>query len=168
MKKTYFLNTLLAIAVAFILSGCSGKDGATGPAGPTGNANVSVYDVIEAPSSWVADGNGGWIAVLTATGFSPSAGACNVYMSSDNSSWTALPFVGYTLGSPDVNYVFNNAQIDIYYDAQAGTASISQPSNTYYFKVVVIPPAAMHQHPHTNWNNLDEVNAVIIQQKASR
>jgi hypothetical protein len=155
--KTIKLLSIIAV-VAVIFNSCT-KDGATGPAGANGtngNANVSVATYTIAPSSWGSDGNGGWYAALIPS-IDPTQGAVSIFYSPDDISWTGLPFVGYTVGAPDVNFAFSSTVIDIYYDAQTGVSSIAQPSNTVYIKVTLIPPAIMIKHPETNWNNTIEV-----------
>lgn len=161
MKTTKFLTVLIAIvAIALSLNSCSkgdaGPAGPQGPAGTNGNANVSVGLYTIAPSSWGSDGNGGWYCNLTPS-FNPTQGAINILGSTDDATWTGLPGVGYTVGAPDINFVLNSSIIQIFYDAQTGVPSIAQPAVTFYFKVILIPPAIMVKHPNTNWNNATEV-----------
>lgn len=159
--------------MALILYSCSkGDTGATGPAGANGingtngNANVTVSLYTVPTSSWGSDGNGGWYCNLTPT-FNPTQGAVNILGSADDVDWTGLPAVGYTVGAPDINFALNSSTIQIFYDAQTGVPSIAQPSVTFYFKVILIPPSIMVKYPNTNWKNslavaqLPEVQAVL-------
>ncbi|HXP52409.1 MAG TPA: hypothetical protein VN922_20820, partial [Bacteroidia bacterium] len=55
---------------------------------------------------------------------------------------------------------------------QTGSASLiylnsSAPASTINLKVVVIPPAAMIAHPNTNWNDYNQVKAIIDAQNTS-
>src|ERR1035437_8272191 len=119
MKKTLAAGI---VAGALLFAGCS-KDGATGPAGATGatgNANVQTYNLTQAPNQWTSDGYGGWKAVFTATGFNPTAGAVEVFLSSDNTNWYALPFT--LSANQELLYSFNSNSITINDASIGGTA----------------------------------------------
>jgi hypothetical protein len=153
----------IVVACGFIFSSCA-KDGATGPQGPAGTngaANISVNNVYAMPGNWIADGNGGWYNIVTTTSFGTgidlTKGSVSLFLSADNTTWTAMPFVGYMNGQGDVNYTFNSTTITIYYDAQTGVASIPQPTNNIYIKAVIIPPAMVK--PNVNPHNYNELKA---------
>ena len=168
MKTNKFLTAMMAICFAIAFSSCSKDDDSSyQPAGNylTNNGVVS-SSISVSPGNWSSDGNGGWLTTFVATGFSNiTQAAISIYWSTDNTNFSALPFVGDTMGAPDINYSLNSSTISVFYDAQTGVPNISQPATTIYFNVVVVPQAVMKQHPHTNWKDYAQVQAIIEAQK---
>ncbi|HEX7414639.1 MAG TPA: hypothetical protein VF411_11400 [Bacteroidia bacterium] len=169
MKKTLAAGI---VAGMLLFAGCS-KDGATGPAGATGpqgttgtngtngtngSANVSTYNLTQAPNQWTSDGYGGWKALFTATGFNPTVGAVEAFFSADNTNWYAMPFTFST--NETVAYSFNSAGLTVN-DIAIGTTAIPAWTTTCYFKFVVIPPAHRMANPNLNLKNWAEVSAAF-------
>lgn len=161
MKTLKQIGFVMLMGISTVMiNGCA-KDGAIGPAGvagKNGNANVSTSNLTVAPSDWQADGSGGWKTSFTASGFNPTVGANEVFLSDDNVNWIAMPL---TVSSDEtIFYSFNATSLTID-DAMIGTNPISQPTGTAYFKIVNIPPAAMIAHPDVNLKNYMEVKATF-------
>ena len=159
MKKTIIKVAAVCLVAGAVLTSCT-KEGPVGPAGTNGtngNANVHTYNETISASNWAADSYGGWYAGFTTTGFDPTKGAVSMFWSSDNTNWIALPYVGYIVGAPDINYSFNSTSVTIAYDAQTGVSSIAQPANSNFVKVVVIPPAMVK--PNVNVHSYAELKA---------
>ena len=155
--KQVGLMMLMGISTVMI-NGCAGKDGAPGAQGPSGNANVTTFNQTAAPGNWQADGYSGWLCTFNVTGFNPTLGANEVYFSTDNSNWFALPL---TVSSDEtIAYGFNSSSLTINC-TMIGTTPLNHPTNTWYFKIVNIPPAIKKLNQNTNWKNYSEVKTAL-------
>jgi hypothetical protein len=162
-SKTTAGKTAKTIAALFVtcslfFTSCT-KDGPAGPQGPAGtngNANVQTYTVAVSPNQWTADAQSGWVTSFT-TSFDPTKGAVSIFESADNNYWQALPFVASTASQVNVNYGFTSSTLQINFDPPVGVPSVAQPTITWYYKIVVIPPARVL--PHVNMHNWAELSA---------
>jgi hypothetical protein len=171
MATRSILVAMLAIATAF--TSCT-KDGATGPAGAAGAdgkngtngtngvANISSHIYTVASAAWAPDGTGLYTTIITDTAISNvTSDGVQVFCEIASGNFMALP-------APNVL----NWGDQVYWDTRSGLVEVlyaftSAPSGTTNFKIVVIPPAAIKQHPNTNWRNYSEVQAILATQKSS-
>ncbi|HTA83318.1 MAG TPA: hypothetical protein VK783_10305 [Bacteroidia bacterium] len=171
MATRSILVAMLAIATAF--TSCT-KDGATGPAGAAGAdgkngtngtngvANISSHIYTVASSAWAPDGSGLYTTIISDTAVSNvTSDGVQVFCEIAAGNFMALP-------APNVL----NWGDEVYWESRAGLVEVlyaftSAPSATTSFKIVVIPPGVMKQHPNTNWSNYSEVQAIIATQKNS-
>ena len=158
MKKRKQISCIMLTGIfTVMINGCA-KDGATGPSGKNGNANVSTFNLTASPSNWQTDGSSGWKTDFTAINFNPTLGANEVFLSTDNTNWFALPVT--LSANQEIAYSFNSNSLTVD-DAMIGTTPLNQPTGTMYFKIVNIPPAAMVAHPNINFKNYSEIKTTF-------
>jgi hypothetical protein len=163
------LKLLSAIgSIALILSGCAGKDGApgaTGPAGPAGVANISTTEYTVTPAQWTVVNAGVNYYTLLSVPAITNSNVDNIEVSfnfNNSSNWGLLPGSNYINVGDGFTVVYTNDEVEIDYFYS------SSPAVTCYFNVTVIPPAAMKQHPNTNWHDLAQVKAIEDAQNMSK
>jgi len=157
MKTIKFLSIMAAVAVIF--SSCSkGDTGATGPQGPAGtngSSNVSITSVTVSPGSWNVSNSSNWYYNTTVS--IPTTDVCNVYVSTNGSSFVPLPAVSVYYENDELSYNYQtgyNIQFAYYNPSEVAL------TGTLYYHIADIPPAALNAHPNTNWKNWSEVAAL--------
>ncbi|NNM95563.1 MAG: hypothetical protein HKL88_08925 [Bacteroidia bacterium] len=151
---------MAAFGIAVTLFACKGDTGPAGPAGTNGVANISSNIYTVSPGSWSNPSAGLYNYVASdASITNANTDGIEVFMSGNNTNWFGLPLTNVFANPDELFFMYINGQITFEYDGS------SAPATTQYFKVVVIPPAVMKQHPRTNWKNWSEVSAIIQAQK---
>ena len=165
MKTTKFLLTTALIAAIF--SSCSKGD--TGPAGPAGTngtngvANISSNIFSITPGSWSNPQTGEYLINISDGSITDaSTDGVEVFISTDGTTWLGLPTTNLLVNGDQMEFAYQNGQISLLY------LNSSTPSSTIDLKVVIIPPAVMISHPHTNWNNYSEVNVIMKSETTGR
>lgn len=172
---------LIYVAIMLSIAGCT-KDGETGPAGPKGdtgaqgqqgtqgqqgdpgndgNANVTIKDFT---SSWTSSGSY-WKDTIIDSRITQGildSGFVMVYKSLFGGGWTTLPLVTPNTNNFEVTtmsfvYFLNNILLS--YSSNAGTQPSNPGSST--FKVVVISGTLRTAYPYLDWNNYEQVRAVL-------
>lgn len=133
-------------------TGPKGDTGLAEPAGSSGIKSDQVYTFTTTTSSWNAIN---WRYNYLETTFSITAitnavlttGDVHVYVS-DNSgtSWTALP---YSFITNQYSYILKSGQLLI--DITMTNGNLPTAPGTQMYKVVVIPPAFVKDHPDINY-----------------
>ena len=134
-----------------MINGCA-KDGATGPAGKNGNANVNSSQFTVSPFQWQTSG-GSYVATYTAPAITNGNNDAVMLYLNSSSQWIALPYSSIVVSGDNLGFAYSTNNLTLIYQPASGTS----PSNTWTFKQVVIPPAAMVAHPNVNLNNYMEV-----------
>ncbi len=176
MKIAKLSMAFLAIAV-FVTSCSKGPAGPAGPTGPTG-----------AGGGVGATGPTG-VANISTTEFTVTTAQWNIYGVNEDTVWRPVPlltdsindgvivqvsrttgaFIGDWFGMPMSNFLASNDLIDFLYGNKRilfGYNFSSAPSQTLKFKVIVIPPAVMKQHPNVNSKNQAELMTLPEVQQA--
>lgn len=142
-----------------MINGCKKDDDSNlQPKGNYGNANETTSNITIASGDWQVDGANGWQHTFNAIGFNPTVGANEVFLSSDNTNWVALPVT--LSANQEIAYSFNSSSLTID-DAMIGTTPLNLPTNTMYIKIVSITPAMKKLNPNTNWKNYSEVKTAL-------
>lgn len=155
MKKA--LQAILIIMVTSVITISSCKKGEDGK---PGNANVT-SKTFSVPT-WSSNSTR-WYASLSVpeiTTSNISTAAIQVYFSTDNTSWIALPNTVMASTNYFMGYITAANIVEITWDYNG--FGIGDSPNTLYsatslFKVVVIPPAAITANPDLDLNNYDKV-----------
>jgi hypothetical protein len=154
--KTIKLLAVVCISATLLSSCQKGSTGPAGAAGANGVANISSTITSITPGSWSNPGTGEYLVKVNNSALtSADQDGVEVFVSTST---------GIYLGLPTTNILANGDQMEFAY--QTGAVSLiylnsSAPASTINMKVVVIPPAIMHQHPNTNWKNYNEVKAIL-------
>ncbi|MGP8213973.1 MAG: hypothetical protein ACLQQ4_00275 [Bacteroidia bacterium] len=171
MKKIKLLNVIIAIGIATALFSCKGDTGPQGPAGSSGSVNVTVTAFTVPQSGWVPNATYPWeidYSLSTAGITINVSGSVECFYSPDSANFTQLPWI--TDGTApyyEQSWEYNvDGNISFRWYNVTSNTTPPTPLGNSYFKVVSIPPAVIKQHPNTNWNNWNEVKAVIEEQKA--
>ncbi len=165
MKKT-FLKVAVVLLTAVVTMSCS-KDGVMGPQGPAGldgtngNANVIGTNTITTTSSdWTSYSGGGlWQISFSAASISQSVvdrGIVSVFKSNSAGAWTAMP---YTIVNQSWTFTFGVGFVNIAV-ANTSSGSITNPGSQT-FRVVIISPSNRMANPNTDWNDYNQVKAVL-------
>jgi hypothetical protein len=157
------LKSLSAIGLlAIFLYGCAGKDGApgaTGPAGPAGVANISTATFTVTPGGWTTIIAGAayeaYLTVPAITDFNNDAVEVSTNAAGLGTFWIGLPLYDYLSNGDEMVQKYGPEEVKIHYNYS------SAPSVDTYFKVTVIPPAIMKQHPNINWHDGAQVRTFI-------
>ncbi len=167
MKLTSKIIAVLLLSTLFI-AGCKkttgpkGDTGATGPAGPSGTSSMQVMTFTTATGDWTLYN---WPynyqeAVLSVSGITSSvvtSGDVRVYMmDASSTSWIGMP---YSFVTNQYSYKYKSGQVILNLTlSNAGT-----PANpgVQQFKVVVMPPAFMANHPDVDWNDYNSVQKYL-------
>lgn len=159
-----------------ILYSCTGKQGDPGAAGPAGAngkngvANIIVDTITEFPNNWNQVGNIWTSGLITCNAITNSVFNNGMVEGFTDGStlfyppitWASLP---YSYGKQYTDFLCYVGSFAFNYGNSDSTAPAQAPQ-AQNFKIVIIPPAAMKQHPKTNWKDWSQVNAIIETQKA--
>ena len=155
----------MAIGIAAFFSSCT-KDGATGPTGPqgpAGNANVQQYTYIITSGSWSKVSATQW-SYNTTLGV-PTTDVADVYFSENGASFLPLPYGSLFSSGDNLTFGYQTgAGLTLFYTNPSSVA----PPSTIYANVFVVPPAVMKQHPNTNWNDYNQVSAIMNDKNLSK
>lgn len=184
MKKT-FLKVAVVLLTAVMTMSCS-KDGAMGPqgnAGPqgiagtngtngangtngiNGNANVLGSDPFSTTTSNWTSYSGGTFWTANLTGASSitqnivDKGIVMVfrkYTSNGATEWSPLPD---TIGNVNISFNYGLGYITFYAQSTNFTAITNPGAIT--FRYVVISPSNRMANPNTDWNDYNQVKAVL-------
>jgi len=127
-------------------NGSNGLNGSTGPAGPAGangtngtaNIKTSIYAV--SASDWTTITAGSTYEVGFSDSYISDADSDAVEVSLSTSAtgpWIALPLTNIITSGDQMIFQYENGQADVYY------LYTSAPTTELYYKVTVIPPAAI-------------------------
>lgn len=166
--KTKVTAAILIMAASLV--GCSksdtpGPQGPTGPAGPqgpAGNANIIASGIYSSTANnWGYNGTSGQyytnLIDSDITAAVINSGAVMVYMVNSDGSNTALPY-------SNSNGYYSNYVLQLYAaQVQVGLTNGGTPANpgNKQYRVVIIPSALRKAHPKTNWQNYNEVQALM-------
>ena len=165
LRATIKASALSIILIATLGSCKKGDTGAAGINGTNGNANVLANTLTVNPSDW-HNSSANWEYYVDFTDDQITQdvvdnGTVSIFFSVfSGTGWQAIPYTYYynstTSLSFGYNYILNGGSIFI---------NISNTSTftfaTYTFKIVAIGGAQRKAHPHTNWNNYNEVKAAL-------
>jgi len=163
--KTVKLFMAFSAIVLLIWSCSKGDTGPAGPTGPTGGAgatgpsgvaNISttmltilssdwkIYavniDTVDRPVPALTDSINDGVIVQVSRTVAPFAG-----------EWFGMPMSNFLASNDLIDYVYGNKRIMLGYNFS------SAPAQTLKFKVTVIPPAILKQHPNVNPKNQAEL-----------
>jgi hypothetical protein len=149
-------------------AGSNGAQGPVGATGATGNANVHsrIFTVTQSNWNWLGAPNYYNYALLTVPEITASvadSGCVVAYLSFAQNpyTWIAMPYIYYptttqghfiSLGS----YYVGGVRIRDYW-----TDGINSVQTQCYVKIVTISGTGKMLYPNTNWNNNEEVEAII-------
>jgi len=170
MKKS--LNAglfMLLMSTALLFNGCSkdGADGAPGAQGPQGapgaNGVANIISHTYTVSTW-NNNSSIWYQDLNFPEITPSninTASVQVYFGNVADNWEAVPF---TVVNSSGNYFMSDITyiggVEIQWEYN-GVGLGSNPNSLYsatsQFKVVVIPPALIQQHPDVNLKDYSAV-----------
>jgi len=146
--------------------GDTGATGAAGTNGTNGNANVVAGFVTLNSSNYTWDNTAKLyysdVTDASITSDIVSTGVVLCFLqASGQSAWTAMPS-SIALSSTEsiyftFSYYLNTVELDLQFSDQSTASSIG----TTNFKIVCISSAQRQAHPHTNWNNYNEVQAAL-------
>jgi hypothetical protein len=148
----------LIIITAITVNSC--KKGKDGEPGKDGISSVTSHTF--SVSNWT-DNATYWYTHLSTpelTSDNINSTSVQVYFSTVANNWQAMPFT--YVGSTDhfMNYISAISLIEVRWEYN-GAGSGSSPVTIYgaasMFKVVIIPPAIIKQHPNVDLNNYNEV-----------
>ena len=163
MKKTIFKTVVILLTTIMTIS-CS-KDGATGPAGANGNANVLGSNSFTTTSTnWTSSGGGVfWTANLTgATSISQSVvdrgivSVFRMYTINGVTQWSPLPDTNI-----NQNLSFSYGVGTISFLMQSTNAVAIANPGAITLRYVVISPSNKIANPNTDWNDYNQVKAVL-------
>ena len=146
--------------------GDTGSSGTNGTNGLNGNANVSTGTISINASSWIWDAaSASYYCNITDTAVNSSivaSGSVLVFFQSSGLNWwQAIPssMALSSTASLYLNYYYelNTVQLSLQFSSLSTASSIA----TYNVKIVCIKSGLRKSHPNTNWNDYNEVMAVI-------
>ena len=146
---------ILALTVSSCQKGDTGPAGSAGTNGTNGtngvaNITSAIYPVT--PGSWSNPSTDVYTVSYTNSAISDANhDGIEVFISTNGSIWFGLPSTNLISSGDNVEFNYSNGQIEFLY------IFTSAPTSTLDFKVVVIPPAIMKQHPNTNWSDYNNV-----------
>lgn len=167
MKKQIriFGITLLSLMLMANCKKETGPKGETGPAGATGTTGIKgdqVFTFTTSASSWNAVT---WPYSYQETSFPISAinssvvsgGDVRVYLGDATASaWTALP---YSFITNQYSYIVKTGQVDV--NVTLSNANMPPNPGTQIYKVIVLPPAFIKNHPDLDMNDFKQVEYFI-------
>lgn len=160
MNKINLLFAMLLIVIATTLPSC--EKGATGPAGANGTVNISSNIYTVTPGSWSYVPPGGYVTSVADPAITnANTDGIEVFISYNSTSWSGLPISTVVNSGDEMSYTYMNGQMIFEY------GYTSAPTDTLYFKIVVISPTVMKQHPNTNWNDYDQIQSIIDAQRSN-
>ena len=157
----------MAATMLLLTTFASCKKGDTGAAGVDGNANVHGTTGTIFTSNWL------WNAAaqvnyvdFTDNDITESIvdnGTVSVFISTDiytiNPIWIALPYTVWA--NPSFNYGFNYTYEKLEVTLSTTSHASVTPSGTIYVKIVAIAASTIRKHPHTDWNNYEQIKATL-------
>lgn len=164
---------LVFLTATIMIAGCTkeGLDGKDGINGVNGNANVISSNTITL-SNWSTDYNNGiefeFSSIVTWESITQEIrdrGLVMVYMQADTGYFYALP-ITFTYDdsySNSFNYFIEVGSITIEligYD-NYGSPNAYDLNGEFSIRIVVIPANVMASSPNIDWNNYNEVNAML-------
>ncbi len=176
--------TLLIMALTMTIASCTkkgdtgpaGPQGAQGPAGPTGatgqpgNANVIGSNTVNlTAANWTASGNAYYcdLNVPAITQDVVDFGLVQVFIYVGTNTWTPLPYTPGLAGAPLYEFSFTVGALRLVFGNPDNTVPQYQPGNGS-FRVVVITASQKQAHPHTDWNNYNDVMAIVNQTRSAQ
>ena len=158
MKKSKFLTTILATAIAITFYSCKGDTGPAGLAGANGAAHINVT-ICTVTTAWTAIAGGYEVSFIVPEITDATNDMVVVYSEFANNDYVPLPQNNVLVSGDNLTFTYTVGSILFDYQGSGN------PSGGI-FKVVVVPPAAMNLHPNTNWHDYSQVNAIIEMQNA--
>ena len=144
--------------------GPAGANGLNGTNGANGNANVHSGTVTLYASDWTYN-SGQWeyySAVTDAdiTNDVVDNGMVAAFIQSSTGIWEAMPYTYYYTATQSYMYTFQyySGGLTFFFEVSDNSTFTL---GTVTFKVVTIGGATRRANPNTNWNNYDEVMAVV-------
>ena len=146
--------------------GDTGAPGANGTNGTNGNANVVSGSIAINPSNWAWDASNLWYACdITDSAINAdivSSGSVLAFIQiQPYINWYALPYSFATSSSVSIYYGYNYFLYNLHLTFQFSNQDMASSIATYYCKVVCITSSQRKSHPHTNWNDYNEVMQVV-------
>lgn len=155
---------IVLLSFASCVKGDKGDMGPIGNDGKNGVANISTTSFVV--GNWSIPNGNVCFSQLTVPAITSSVlsnGAVQVFMSGDGgATYAALPLI--TVQNYSMQFEISYNQVTLYW-VYSGSGTMVNPyfyfGGTMLFKVVVIPPAIIKQHPNIDLNNYSEVKATF-------
>jgi hypothetical protein len=149
--------SLFVMLLGVVIASCSktGPAGPTGPAGANGVANITTTTFTVTPGQWNTITAGASYQTMLSVSALTNANTDNIEVSATgnmSAGWGILPVSNLIYNGDEMAIVYRNGQVEVDYFYS------SAPTVTVYFKVSVIPPAMIHQHPGLTKNQIIQLN----------
>lgn len=161
MKKMLRINSVILFTASILLiTGC--KKGKDGEPGKDGSTNVISKLFSATSASWSNNGSY-WYAFLTVPDLTTdniNSAAIQVFFSTSNNSWTAVPYTEVASSNYFMGFITKPNNIEVTWE---NNTSLGSNPNSFYtattvqFKVVIIPAAARLANPNVDLNNYNEI-----------
>lgn len=173
MKNAIKMTTALLLLSAALGSCVKGDKGDTGPQGPTGstgatgatgNANVTAYNITINSGDWVNAGSGLYyvdVPFSQITADIVSNGSVTMFEQGSSGVWIAMPYSEYVSATASLYFGFNYSLGSTRIFIQNSAGGNINFSGTYYFKAVVIPSSQRKVNSKVDWNNYNQVKAIV-------
>jgi hypothetical protein len=157
---------LLIGSVFFIIYGCE-KSEDDSPSIQTQTVNVFARTFSAPSSAWV-DGSDFWyihLGVPELTSSNLDSAAIQVFFSTGNNGWTALPYTHVkSSGNYFMGFITTVGIVEVRWTHNTG-GNGDEPNTVFgeevKFKVVVIPPSAKLLKQNIDYNNYEEISKVF-------